>query len=270
MAKALMEEILKVERLKESIYQIDFKSPYIAQHAKAGQFVNIRVGDGYTPLLRRPISICDVDEKTDTVSILFQVKAMGTQILASLKKGDFLDVLGPLGRGFFLADEKEKTYERILVVGGGIGTFPLLYLLKKSRADLKLSVLGFRHSGLVVLEKDFEKESSKLCITTDDGSYGRKGMVVEGLAKRILEHKIQMVYACGPTPMLKGVMAVADQTGTPCQVSMEQRMGCGIGACLVCAVKAVAKDKSGGEAFTYKRVCKDGPVFWKEELADLD
>lgn len=262
MIKAL---ITKVEMLKESICRIDFQSKELAEEALPGQFVNIRCGDGVSPVLRRPISICDVDRKSNTLTVAFQIKATGTKMLAKLLVGDRLDLIGPLGKGFDL----DARYTRILVVGGGIGIFPLLFLLKQSSARFKAAFLGFRNSNLVVMEDDFKSLVSEpdhpddtFRLFTDDGSYGERGLVVNGLTQYIGENKIDIVYSCGPTMMLKNVAKAVQEAGALCQLSIEQRMGCGIGACLVCACKV--KALTGG--FVYKHVCKDGPVFWANDL----
>jgi dihydroorotate dehydrogenase electron transfer subunit len=257
--------VRKIEILAKDIYKVDFESAYVAQNAKCGQFVNVKCGDGLTPILRRPISICDIDKERNIVTIVFAIKSTGTKILSNLKVDESLDMIAPLGKGFSLDDlNTNQSDQNILVVGGGIGIFPLYYLLKESKAKFKSVFLGFRNKDLVVLEKEFSDAADEIKIFTDDGSYGSKGLVLEGLAEVIQKNRIHMVYACGPTPMLKGVVEITKQTGTPCQVSMEQRMGCGIGACLVCACKVVSRKED--QPFQYKRVCKDGPVFWGDEM----
>lgn len=292
MAKMILGLIKNIEMLKESICRIDFESKELAQESLPGQFVNIRCGDGITPLLRRPISICDVDKNSDMLTIVFQIKAAGTRLLSKLQIGDELDVLGPLGKGFDLSPK----YENVLVVGGGIGVFPLLFLLKESPAKHKSAILGFRNKALAVMEdefkslvskdeKEYEIDRERFKVFTDDGSYGKKGLVVNGLTEYIKASKIELVYACGPTIMLKNVAKAVKEAGAMCQLSVEQRMGCGIGACLVCACKAkvvgsswgptteatngatlanTTKDQEGN--FVYKHVCKDGPVFWADDL----
>jgi dihydroorotate dehydrogenase electron transfer subunit len=270
MKKLIKAKILRNTRLQDSIYRIDFESEDIAQNAIPGQFVNIKCGDSIMPLLRRPISICDIDKINKSVAIVFQTKASGTGILSTQKKGEYLDIIGPVGTPFYLSEE----YKNILVVGGGIGVFPLLHLLKESKANFKSAILGFRSKDFVVMEEEFKKfvstkgenkgeNDASLRVLTDDGSYGDKGLVIDGLSEYIVRNNIDIIYACGPNLMLKSVSEIAKAANVPCQVSMEQRMGCGIGACLVCAckVKAQAEDD-----FSYKRVCKDGPVFWSDEV----
>lgn len=257
MPKQLKCKINRIEELAEDIFRLSVESDYIAANAQPGQFVNIKCGDGAEALLRRPISICSIDRKKGCCDLLFQKKGSGTGLLARKRPGDELDLLAPLGNGFRL----DSNFSRIAVVGGGIGIFPLLFVLQESTASLKKAFLGFRTKGLVTLEKDFAQNSS-LSIATDDGSYGTHGFVTDLLKRDLAAEKFDMIYACGPTPMLKRVAEAARESGTPCQVSLEQRMGCGFGACLVCACKTRAED--GG--WQYGHVCKDGPVFNSEDV----
>jgi dihydroorotate dehydrogenase electron transfer subunit len=166
--------------------------------------------------------------------------------------------MAPLGNPFTIDDK----YKNICVVGGGIGTFPLLYLLKSAKCDSKTALLGFRNKAAVVLENEFRAAATKVDIATDDGTYGRKAFVTELLEELLAEQKPDIVYTCGPTPMMRSVAAIAEKYNIPCQVSMEQRMGCGIGACLVCACKT----KKGEDDYGFSHVCKDGPVFWSTDI----
>ena len=256
MAKVLNEQIADLQRLCEDVYKMTIRSEYVAQNALPGQFVNVKCG-GIEVLLRRPISICDVDKVNNTFDIVFQVKGNGTEKLSCKCIGE-VDILGPLGKPFSI-DNKNKN---IVVVGGGIGTFPLLYLLKSSNAQQKTALLGFRTKAAVVLEDQFRAAAHHVEIATDDGSYGKQAFVTELLEQRILEQKPDIVYTCGPSIMMQKVAAIAEKNGIPCQVSMEQRMGCGIGACLVCACKT----KKSEEDWGFSHVCKDGPVFWSTEV----
>lgn len=255
MAKVLKEQIVDMEMLCEDVYKMTIKSEYVASTAKPGQFVNIKCG-GIEALLRRPISICDVDKVKNTFDIVFQIKGNGTEKLCHKCAGD-VDIMAPLGNPFTI----DNKYKSICVVGGGIGTFPLLYLLKSSECDNKTALLGFRSKAAVVLENQFRAAANKVDIATDDGSYGKKAFVTELLEQHFLSQKPDIVYTCGPTPMMRGVAAIAEKNNIPCQVSMEQRMGCGIGACLVCACKTKQGDDWG-----FSHVCKDGPVYWSTEV----
>lgn len=223
----------------------------VEQHGlRGGQFLHIKCGDGQ--LLRRPISVARTqwDEPEDTAALIFEIRGEGTRWLSQRKVGDKLDVLGPLGNGFDVAQEG-----RYLLVGGGIGVPPLMEigeLLKWPRT----AVLGFRTKAKAfpAIVSRFEEHCEQTYICTDDGTLGRHGFV-DGQVRDILArgNNFTSVLACGPKPMLKNVAKAAAEFGVPCQVSMEERMACGVGACLGCAVRM----KDG----TMKHVCKDGPVF---------
>ena len=240
-------------RLGEGLYQLVLDAPQIAAAAQCGQFVHIACGEGN--LLRRPISICEAGE--GRLRIVFQVKGSGTEWLADRKEGDTLDVLGPLGHGFDTA----ALGARPVLIGGGIGVPPMLQAAKcaKAAGAAPRAVLGFRNRGAVILEEDF-RAVCETFVTTDDGSYARHGFVTDVLKELVAD--ATGVAACGPKPMLGAIAAIAKQAGLPCQVSMEERMGCGIGACLVCACALKAEN---GET-KYGHVCKDGPVFNAEEV----
>lgn len=260
MPKQLTNRVISVDLLAEDIYRMKLESEYISSTARPGQFVNIKCCEGNEALLRRPVSICTADRNNGSYDIVFQKKGRGTELLAGKKPGDALDILGPLGNGFDL----DIRYRRIAVVGGGIGVFPLLFVLRESRAVVKRAYLGFRSQGNIVLEKEFRENSISLEIATDDGSYGTHGFVTDLLKNDLLSEHYDMIYACGPIPMLKKTASIAEESGAACQVSMEQRMGCGFGTCLVCACRTRAEEtgeECEGQTWQYSHVCKDGPVF---------
>ena len=222
---------------------------------RGGQFLHIKCGDGQ--LLRRPISVARTqwDEPEDTAALIFEVRGEGTRWLSQRKVGDTLDVLGPLGNGFDVSQPG-----RYLLVGGGIGIPPLMEYgecLKWPR----VAVLGFRTKSKAFpsITCRFQEHCEQTYICTDDGTLGRHGFV-DGQVREILEKdkNFTAILTCGPKPMLQSVAKTAAEFGIPCQVSMEERMGCGVGACLVCATPM----KDG----TMKHVCKDGPVFHAEEV----
>lgn len=216
-----------------------------------GQFLEIRVTDEIEPLLRRPISIYNIDR--DIVEFVFQVKGKGTKILSSREEGERIDILGPLGQGTFKFEDKEN----IAIIGGGIGIFPLYELAKEAKSNAKINMyLGFRNKELVVLEEEYKKLSDKFVLTTDDGSYGEKGLAINFLKEDLKKENIDAIFACGPLPMLRAVKELAKETQIPCQISLEERMGCGLGVCLGCAVKV-----NDGDQTVYTHVCKAGPVF---------
>lgn len=220
-----------------------------------GQFLHIKCGN--SQLLRRPISVAVTgwDEPEDLAALIFEVRGEGTKWLSRRKAGDKLDVLGPLGNGFDVSQEG-----RYLLVGGGIGVPPLMECGERL-AWPRVAVLGFRTRDKAFPEivGRFEENCERTYICTDDGTMGRHGFV-DGQVREILEQdkSFTAILACGPKPMLKSVAAVAAEFGVSCQVSMEERMGCGVGACLVCATPM----RDG----TMKHVCKDGPVFNAEEV----
>jgi len=257
MSNILKEKIIETEKLTPLLFRLTIQSEYIAKNAKPGQFVNIKCCDGIDALLRRPISICSVNREQGLFDIVFEVRGRGTEILSMKKAGDTLDILGPLGKSFYVPDENSK----IAVVGGGIGVFPLLFLLKEIKCAQKTAFLGFRSFENAVLLDEFQKESDSVYITTDDGSMGSKGFVTEILEQKLEEKSYDVIYSCGPVAMMKRVAEAAQKYGVKCQVSLEERMGCGIGACLVCVCKT-RKD----EGWEYSHVCSDGTVFWSSEI----
>lgn len=236
--------INRIQKLRDFACVIELNIPGIGALSKPGQFLHIKCGDGL--LLRRPVSICTA--LGDTAAIAFEIKGKGTLWLSERRVGEALDALGPLGNGFPDFDG------RILVVGGGIGVPPLLGLAERTDAD---AVLGFKSADRIIFMQQFTGLCRSACLCTDDGSAGFHGFVDAAARDALERESYAAVCACGPVPMLKAVAAVAEQYGTPCYVSMEQRMGCGVGACLVCSCKT-----SSG----YSRVCKDGPVFNASEV----
>ncbi len=250
-------ELLKKEKLIEGIYKFSVKAPEIAKEAKPGQFLEIKVSETGEPFLRRPISIYNIDG--EVIEFIFQVKGRGTELLAKFEVGKQIDIIGPLGFGSF----KVQEYKSVAIIGGGIGVYPLYELTKELKGKTNLNVyLGFRDKSLVTCEKEFEEIGlNKLVVTTDDGSYKEKGFAIDFMKKDIEEHNVDMIFACGPLPMLKAVRQYAIENNIPCQISLEERMGCGIGACLGCAVKVI----SGAEP-RYGHVCKEGPVFNAQDV----
>lgn len=245
--------IVSKKEIAEGIFDIYVDCAEVSRNAKPGQFIHIDCGDGVNTLLRRPISICDA--KDSKVRFLFEVKGSGTKYLANKNEGDIINFLGPLGRGFTVSD----SFKKPAVIGGGIGIFPLLMLSK--RLNNPSIYLGFRNKDRLVLQQDFKKVADSLYIATDDGSYGYNGFALDLLKNDISEGEIDIIYACGPKSMLAEVKKIAESNKIKCQLSLEQRMGCGIGACLTCVCKTI-----GNGSAEYKRVCKDGPVFWSDEV----
>ncbi len=236
--------ILTKRQLTTDVFDITVDAGELAQQARPGQFAQFFV-PGKT--LRRPISICGIDRAAQTLRFVFQIRGEGTAQLAALEEGECADILVPLGSGFTPDYSKPAVF-----VGGGIGVPPLLEAAKPFGENASV-VLGFRNKDSVILIEDFERNGNRALIATDDGSFGYHGLVTELLG----DLPFETVYACGPTPMLKAVSRLAEERGVPCFVSLEERMACGVGACLGCAVRL---RKESGEEY-YGHVCKDGPVF---------
>ncbi len=246
--------IVKRKAIAKGMFDYTVHCPEIANMAKAGQFVTITAANH---TLRRPISICEIDKEKGNLRIVFEVRGSGTEEISKLAEGHLMDIMGPLGNnGFELLDKEKKA----IVIGGGIGTPPMLEIANHYGKNCK-AVLGFRSADACILEKDFAQTGAEVLLTTDDGTKSRKGFVTDVLNEELAKEIPDIIYACGPKPMLKALVKIAKEKGIRLQVSLEERMGCGIGACLVCACKVRIKDSE-----TYKHVCKDGPVFEAEEV----
>lgn len=245
--KDLLATVKSNEKIAENIYMMTLTLPENAGKIKGGQFVNLSTGDS-SQLLRRPLGVMKVEG--NDISVCYQLKGEGTINLSKTEAGQTLKILLPLGNGFNLDGKKN-----IAVIGGGVGIFPLIATISEHCAEKNFySYVGFRNKSAVCLLDELNK-SKKLTVVTDDGSYGGKGNAVEAYLKDADKINAEMIIACGPPVMLKVLKQelAARNIKTPCLVSLEERMGCGIGACLVCVCK-----KTNGEN---ARVCKDGPVF---------
>ena len=248
--KDYLATILSNEQIAENICAVTFELGEIPA-VRAGQFGDILVGG--THLLRRPIAICKTEGSK--VTFCYQIKGEGTKKLKEMGAGTRLSVLMPLGNGFFVEENEKK----IALVGGGVGVFPLISVLQAYGADKEISAyIGYRNKNAVCGVDDFSK-ASKFVAVTDDGSYGEKMNAVQAFEKDLKAgNRPDVVLACGPTPMLRALIAVAERENLPCYISLEERMGCGIGACLVCVCDLTNGKKA--------RVCKDGPVFNANEV----
>ena len=257
-------ELLRYDPITASIFQLTFQKNPIAEIARPGQFVMVRAGGiGKDPLLRRPFSIHRITPDGKIV-LLVRIVGSGTSLLSRLKPGDAVQMLGPLGNGFDLSGIDRES-GLILLVGGGMGVAPLLFLAQRlaqlNLIDKTKIILGARqHNELLCLYAFRELGFSVECIT-DDGSSGQQGFVTDLLEQAVAEHRKANVFSCGPTPMLKAVATLCQQFAAPCQVSMETHMACGISACLGCAIPANDTEKK------YVHVCKNGPVFQSQEIA---
>lgn len=238
-------------QLAPGIFSMWLKDEKIAAQARPGQFLSLYC-NSEDRMLPRPISICEIREETGTLRLVYRVAGKGTEEFSRLIEGDFIDIMGPLGNGFPLLEKKA------ILIGGGIGIPPMLELAKRLSCE-KHIVLGYRDSTF--LEEEFQPYG-EVFTATEDGSKGVKGNVLDAIRENGLEADI--IYACGPTPMLRGVKAYTKEQGIECFLSLEERMACGIGACLACVCKTGKKDHHTNVNNT--RICKEGPVFSGEEI----
>ncbi len=245
--------VISKAAIAKEIYDMTILCPDVAEIAQAGQFINIKA-EGF--MLRRPISIAGIDKNKGTLRIIFEVRGNGTKELSQIPEGGMIDIVAPLGgRGFDL-----EAGESAIIVGGGIGNPPMLPIAEHFGKNGTV-ISGFRSASAVILQQDFTATGAETILCTDDGTAGRRGFVTDALKEAIAAKKPDVIYACGPNVMLRRIVEIAKENGIKCQVSLEERMGCGIGACLVCACRTIRD----GEEY-YSHVCKDGPVFSGEEV----
>ena len=245
------------EQLADGIYSMWINTE-AAKDAKPGQFISMYITDG-SKLLPRPISICEIDKENGRLRVVYRVTGpkTGTEEFSKLKAGDIIPVIGPLGNGFPYEKAEGK---KVFLMGGGIGVPPILELAKQMDCEKKQIVVGYRDAQ-TFLKEEFE-QNGELYISTEDGSVGTKGNVMDAIRENALE--ADMIYACGPTPMLRAIKQYAEENGIECYISLEERMACGIGACLACVCKS--KEKDAHSNVNNKRICKDGPVFLSTEV----
>lgn len=252
--KPLIAPVIDIKRIAKDTYQLDLKlDPIRLAEIKPGQFIHIRVSQGSEFMLRRPISVANVDLETEKLSVIFKVFGEGTKELAQLTSGDDLDLLIPCGNGYPI---DTFAHDHVLLIGGGVGVPPLYYLAKSLvQKGIKVTtIIGFQTKDEIFYQKEFE-QLGKCYVTTNDGSYGRKGYVTD-----VIKHEeiaFDYYFSCGPAPMLKSVKKYLQYF--PGYISLEERMGCGIGACYACVVSA-------SDGMTQKKVCLDGPVFKANEV----
>jgi len=243
-------------KLASDIYSMWIKFPEgtdVLENALPGQFISIYCNDG-SRLLPRPISICGINKKDRVLRVVYRTAGKGTKEFARLETGDMLDVIAPLGNGFTI---DSRQYKKPLLIGGGIGIPPMLGLasaLKEAGCEV-CAVLGYRDKDLFLAE-EFQPYAS-VYISTEDGSAGVRGNVIDAIRHYGIQPDV--IYSCGPLPMLRGVKTYAGENNIKAWVSLEERMACGIGACLGCVCKS--KEKDAHTNVNNKRICKDGPVF---------
>lgn len=242
-------------RLADGVYSMWIETKVIANKAVPGQFVSLYTKDS-TKLLPRPISICETDRENGLLRIVYRVLGSGTEEFSHYKEGDFVEIMGPLGNGFPL--EAGASGKKAFLIGGGIGIPPMLELAKQLACEKQI-ILGYR--DCLFLNEEFLPYGVTF-LATEDGSKGTKGNVLDAVREHGL--KGDVIFACGPTPMLKAIKAYASENQMECYLSLEERMACGIGACLACVCKSSKIDEHS--MVHNKRVCKDGPVFRAEEV----
>ena len=242
--------IVSQQELYDQVFQLVVKAPEVAALAEAGQFVQLRILNS-SCLLRRPVGIAAADKEKGTVAFIYRVVGKGTKAISELKAGDTINVLGPLGNGF------DTTAKKPLIVGGGMGLSPVLFYaaVMQGKADV---LMGGTTAGELFWQDLFTGKVQEIFCTTDDGSLGTKGFTTTLLPELLEKKDYDLVVACGPEIMMKGIAKIAKEHGLRCQVSLEKRMGCGLGACLSCSI-----DTTDGKR---KKVCKDGPVFEAGEV----
>lgn len=252
------------EQIAQDIYSMWLQTERIAEMAVPGQFISMYTKDE-SKLLPRPISLCEIDQEKGQLRVVYRVtgEGTGTEEFSRMKAGETLEILGPLGNGFPLEPARGR---KVFLIGGGIGVPPMLELAKQLKIESMESeqteiqlVMGYRDETF--LTKEFEKQG-RLYIATESGQTGTKGNVMDAIAENALS--ADLIYACGPTPMLRAIKRYAEEKNIPCYVSMEEKMACGIGACLACVCQSNEVDSHSH--VHNKRVCKDGPVFLASEV----
>lgn len=254
--KREMAVVVSQEQIADGIFSMWLQTE-AAESAGPGQFISMYTNDG-SKLLPRPISICEIDKENGRLRVVYRVTGenTGTKQFSEMKAGDTLPIIGPLGNGFPLETAAGK---KAFLMGGGIGVPPILELAKQLDCEKQI-VVGYRDAQ-TFLKEEFEKNGA-LYISTEDGSVGTKGNVMDAIRENAIDADI--IYACGPTPMLRAIKQYAEEKNIVCYISMEERMACGIGACLACVCKSKEKDHHSN--VNNKRICKDGPVFLSTEV----
>ena len=253
MKKKEKAKIISQEKIASDVYSMWLTASF-AGEVKPGQFISIYSNDG-SRLLPRPISICQADGENGSLRVVYRTVGKGTLEFSKMKAGEMLDILGPLGNGFPL---EEAAGKKLFLIGGGIGIPPMVQTAKEVNADVTV-ISGYRDELFLT---DDLKEHAQLYIATEDGSCGTKGNVVDAIRENHLTADI--MFACGPTPMLRALKNYAAEHNIICYLSMEEKMACGIGACLACVCQSTEVD---GHSYVHnKRICKDGPVFLASEV----
>ena len=247
-------KVVSQQALTDDIFSMWIQADEIAGAAVPGQFISVYTKDA-GKLLPRPISLCQVDKEKGQLRIVYRVVGAGTSQFSGYQAGDDIEIMGPLGNGFPLELAAGK---KVFLIGGGIGIPPMLELARQLDCE-KQAVLGYR--DVLFLNDEFEKFSD-VYVATEDGSAGTKGNVLDAIRENGL--KADVIFACGPTPMLRALKAYAEEHEIECWLSLEEKMACGIGACLACVCQSKEVDEHSH--VHNKRICKDGPVFLAQEV----
>ncbi len=247
-------KIVTQEQIGTGIFSLWLQAEEIAGEARPGQFVSLYCRDG-SRLLPRPISLCEIDKAQGRLRLVYRIAGKGTEEFSRLRQGDTIEVMGPLGNGFPLEEARGR---KVLLMGGGIGIPPMLETARSISGEKQI-ILGYRDERF--LEEEFRKEGT-VYVATEDGSAGTRGNVLDAVREEKLTADV--IFACGPTPMLRAVKQYAAENDIACWISLEERMACGIGACLACVCQS--KEVDGHSNVHNKRICKDGPVFKASEV----
>ncbi|MED3906977.1 dihydroorotate dehydrogenase electron transfer subunit [Geobacillus thermodenitrificans] len=255
MMKREQMKIVCHEQIAKNIYAMTLTGQLVKEMNEPGQFVHVKVASQADPLLRRPLSLCRIDKDAMECTLIYRKQGIGTTLLSQKHPGETVDVLGPLGNGFPL--DAAQTGRRALLVGGGIGVPPLYELAKQlvKKGVIVTNVLGFQTKEVAFYEQEFS-EFGETYVATVDGSYGTKGFVTDVIEKHTISFDV--LYACGPKPLLKALEQAFPHKDV--YLSLEERMGCGIGACFACVCRVPNSETA------YKKVCCDGPVFKAGEV----
>lgn len=247
-------KVLSVNWINDLHYLIELEAGFPFPEILPGQFVEILIPNSFQTFLRRPISIHDVNAKKASFTMMIKIVGEGTQKLAEIKEGDYLDVIFPLGHGFSI----NKGIKKALLLGGGCGVAPLLYLaraLKEQNVSISVIIAGKTSKDILLAES--YKEFGEVFLMTENGELGTKGIITEHKLLNEELNQFDFIYTCGPEPMMKAIADIALSAGIDCEVSLENLMACGIGACLCCTVET----HSGN-----LRACVEGPVFNAREI----
>lgn len=235
-----------------AVFELILFSPDIAAQAQPGQFIHLKLNSLTVPLLRRPLSIAGANSTDGSLTIIYRVVGQGTALLSRLKADETVDCLGPLGQGF------SQDVKQPLLIGGGMGLAPLVFLASELCPKPMTVLMGGRTKDEMFWTAKFDQLCRHLRIATNDGSLGEIGLVTDLLPNLLETGRYDMVYTCGPRPMMEIVAAIAKKQGVRCQVSLEEYMACGVGGCLACTC--------AGTDGKRRKICTEGPVFWAEEV----